>query len=54
MAPEAILQLDGMEIRTSDPLCVRTLWGLMASAVSPSDALFLEGLPEPADDVERP
>lgn len=44
----AILQLDGMEIRTTDEVCVRTLWGLMSTAVKPEDARVLDGRTQPA------
>jgi hypothetical protein len=43
--PEAILRLDGVEVRTTDPVCVRTLWGLLATAVKADDAAYLAGLP---------
>ncbi len=39
----AILELDGIEIRTTDPICVRTLWGLMRTAVTQKDAAVLAG-----------
>jgi hypothetical protein len=45
--PEAILRLDGVEVRTTDPVCVRTLWGLLATAVKPDDAAYLIAVPEP-------
>jgi hypothetical protein len=41
--PEAILRLDGVEVRTTDPVCIRTLWGLLATAVTPTDADYLNG-----------
>ena len=51
MTPEAILRLDGMEIHTTDVVCVRTLWGLMSTAITPKDALALNGRdPVPVSD----
>jgi hypothetical protein len=45
--PEAILRLDGVEVRTTDPVCVRTLWGLLATALKAGDVAYLNGLSPP-------
>ena len=45
MVARAILELDGLEIRTDDAVCVRTLWGLMATALTNDDLQAVEGEP---------
>lgn len=54
MAAHATLHLDNMTIDTTDPVCVRALWSLMATAVTPDDSLALNGRePVPIPDDRR-
>ena len=47
MAPIAILRFsDNTEIRTSDEVCVQSLWRLLATAVSPEDFAAVDGRTE--------
>jgi hypothetical protein len=44
MAPIAILRFsDNTEIRTSDEVCVQSLWRLLATTVSPEDFDAVDG-----------
>jgi len=43
----AILQMDGVELRTSDAVTCRTLWRLMSAAVPAATMATVEGRPGP-------
>jgi|GEM_PF-2738914 len=43
MTPEVVLRLNGLEITSRDPLCIRALWDLIGTSVVESDRRFLAG-----------
>ncbi len=47
----AILQLDGVELRTSDPLTCRTLWRLINTAADPDEMAVLTDDPGHASHI---
>jgi hypothetical protein len=55
MAPIAILRFDdNVEIRTTDAVCVQSLWRLLSTAVSAEDMAAVDGRTERHEPAQPP